>query len=144
MQASVLKAVLIGGGLLALIAFVIFMNSQANTSYESSYLRPNGTESSLLGPSDGGPGAASIYETPSQTTVTVNRGVARLSNGERSVAVENATRKPVVKTVVVKPYAELEEREIEYNDDGTIKEIEYDYDKHRVRHALKRIGRLFD
>lgn len=75
--------------------------------------------------------------------VTVEQMPETVSVVRRPAVVETKViRRPVTRARIAarRPNVTLEEKEVDYDDNGRIEEVEYDYDHHHTRNALQRLG----
>ncbi|MBX9771804.1 MAG: hypothetical protein K2X29_10555 [Candidatus Obscuribacterales bacterium] len=73
--------------------------------------------------------------------VTVEQMPETVSVVRRPAIVEtNIIRRPVARIAARRPNVTLREKKIEYDDNGRIEEVEYDYDDHHASNSLHRLG----
>lgn len=123
-----IRNVAIGLGMFVIIAAVAFALPQMMPDRDQETYYPTTADSSIFAEQQ------PVMVEPMPETVTVVR---------RPTVVETQViRRPVTRTRIASrsPHVTLVEKEIDYDHNGNIEKIEYDYDHHRVGNALHRLG----
>lgn len=123
-----MRNVAIGFGMLVIIAAVAFALPQMMPGKDQESYYPTTADSSIFAEQQ----PVMVEQMPETFTVV-----------RRPTVVETRViRRPVTRTRIAarSPNVTLVKKKIEYDDNGRIEEVEYEYDDHHVRNGLHRLG----